>query len=174
MTHDEVLKTTEQIDAITAEEIFSSPGIPAIRKVGTGIFLSLVALFTLTVALDQGANVWVSTFIAVVFIGGFIYYLSIVAPTPYQILLYADRLERLEAGQDPISIPWSDLVKVKEERFPNKLSVSIALYKRVGEKGLHRAYIVYRDDLPLFEAFILALHARITAATNWKIEITHE
>ena len=73
-----------------------------------------------------------------------------------------------------IEIPWSNVVKVKEERFPNDLPISMSLYKRVGAKGLHRAFIVYRDDLPGFEQFLAELKRRVPAETRWNIEIVHE
>ena len=49
-------------------------------------------------------------------------------------------------------IPWTGIAKVKEEVFKNGTSVSITVYKRVGERGLHRSWVVYRDDLPGFDS----------------------
>lgn len=153
---------------------FASPGVPTNRKVVTGIFLGVLALLTIGIALDQGASVLISTIIGALFILGFIGYLRILAPPPFCISLDSDALRREEQGMERSEIAWPNVVKVKEERFPNGLPISLAIYKRVGEKGLHRAYIVYRDDLPGFEDFLVALKQRVPSATRWNTETVHE
>jgi hypothetical protein len=167
----DMTSSTKQSDERLA---FASPGVPRNRKIGTGIFIALVGAFTLLVAADQKANVIISTVIALFFIGGFIFYLRIAAPPPFQIFFDSDAIRREEQGTEQITVPWDQVVKVKEERFPNQLPISIAIYKRVGAKGLHRAFIVYRDDLPAFSQFIDELKNRISADVRWNIEITHE
>lgn len=167
---DMAIKIKQSGDRLT----FASPGVPRNRKIGTGIFIALVGAFTLLVAIDQKANVAVSTIIALLFIGGFIFYLRIAAPPPFQIFFDSDALRREEQGAEQISVPWDQIVKVKEERFPSQLPISIAIYKRVGAKGLHRTFIVYRDDLPAFSQFIDELKRRVSADVRWNIEITHE
>jgi len=154
--------------------VFASPGVTQRRKILTGVFLAAVCGFTIAVAVDQGASVIISTIIAGLFILGFIGYLKIIAPPPFRIIFDPDAIRREEQGMERSEIPWADVVKVKEERFPNNLPISMSLYKRVGAKGLHRAFIVYRDDLPGFEDFLAALKQRVPAETRWNIEITHE
>jgi hypothetical protein len=154
--------------------IFASPGVPTSRRIGTGVFLGILAMFTIIVAADQGASVVTSTIIGAFFILGFILYLRIVAPAPYRFVFTAAGLRRDEQGMEHIEIPWPHVVKVKEERFPNGLPISVAVYKRVGAKGLHRSFIVYRDDLPGFEDFLVALKQRVPAEARWNIETVHE
>ncbi len=117
---------------------------------------------------------FVSTIIGVLFILGFIFYLRIVAPAPFVITITPESLRYQEQGMDRQDITWHNVVKVKEERFPNGLPISLAIYKRVGERGLHRAFLVWRDDLPDIEALIAALHEHVPAATRWNIETVHE
>lgn len=156
------------------ERIFTSPGVTVNRKIGTGIFVGLLGLFTLFVAIEQGATVVVSTIIGVVFIGGFIGYLRVVAPPPFRVALAAEALRYEEQGMERVVIPWPNVVKIKEERFPNGLPISLAVYKRVGAKGLHRAFLVWRDDLPAFDELVTALRDHVPATTRWNVETVHE
>ena len=156
------------------EQIFASPGVPRNRLIGTGIFLALLGCFTIAIAVDQGASVVVSTIIAFLFIGGFIAYLKIIAPPPFRLIFDATGLRREEQGMERIEISWSNVVKVKEEQFPNGLAISMSLYKRVGAKGLHRSFIVYRSDLPSFDTFLEELKRRVPPETRWNTEIVHE
>ncbi|MBA3823134.1 MAG: hypothetical protein H0X24_04400 [Ktedonobacterales bacterium] len=157
-----------------AEAIYASPGVTTNRKVGTGIFLVLLAAFTIFVAAEQGVSVVVSTIIGALFIAGFIAYLRIVAPPPFRITLAPDALRREEQGMERIEITWANVVKVKEDRFPNGLPIALSVYKRVGAKGLHRSFIVYRDDLPGFDDFLADLKRRVPAETRWNIDTVHE
>lgn len=159
---------------LDATGVFASPGVPNSRKVGTALFLGVLGLFTIFVAVEQGASVVISTIIGLLFIAGFIFYLRVIAPPPFRLIIDADALRREEQGMEQIVIPWNGLVKVKEERFPNGLPISLAIYKRVGAKGLHRAFIVYRDDLPGFETFLTTLKRSVPAQTRWNIETVHE
>lgn len=154
--------------------IYASPGVTTNRKIGTGLFLALLAAFTIFVAAEQGASVVISTIIGFLFIIGFIAYLKIIAPPPFRITLTAEGLQREEQGMEQILITWPNLVKVKEDRFPNGLPVSLAIYKRVGVKGLHRSFIVYRDDLPSFDDFLVDLKHHVPPETRWNIDTVHE
>lgn len=155
-------------------EVFASPGVPTSRKIATGIFLAILGGFTLFVAAEQRASVLISTVIGAAFILGFIGYLRIIAPQPFRLSLDADRLVYQEGGADGMVIAWPNVVKVKEERFPNGLPISVTVYKRVGERGLHRAFLIWRDDLPEFEPFLKALRAHVPAETRWNVETVHE
>ena len=63
---------------------------------------------------------------------------------------------------------------MKEERFKNGTPVSLAVYKRVGERGVARAFVVYRDDIPRFDAFRAAVHAALPEGVPWRQETVHE
>ena len=137
-----------------------------------GVVVASIVFFL--IALSEGASMIVSTLIGIVFIGGFVGYLRVVAPTPFTIRLDAEGISRSERGGEPEAIPWDRVAKIKEEVFPNGKPVSIAVFKRVGEKGLHRAWVVYGDDIPRFAEFIAALRASLPAETPWISDTVHE
>ncbi len=151
-----------------------SPGVSARKRWLTGIGVALVAILFFWLALHEGASMLVSTLIGVVFIGGFIGYLRVVAPTPYTLRLDAHGATRTDRGAAPIEIAWENIAKVKEEVFRSGVSVSVTVYKKVGARGLHRAYVVYRDDIPHFDDFAATFEAALPDATPWLRETVHE
>jgi hypothetical protein len=126
------------------------------------------------IALHEGASMVVSTIIGIVFIGCFVWYLVSVAPTPFTITVDAQGLTRSDRGAEPAVIPWTGVAKIKEEYFKNGTSVSITVYKRVGERGLHRAWVVYRDDLPGFDRLVSAMRDRLPEDRPWYREKVHD
>jgi hypothetical protein len=160
--------------AAGAAHVWASPGVSVRKRWLTGIGVALAAALFFWIALAEGASMLVSTLIGVIFIGCFVWYLTIVAPTPFTITLDARGVTRTERGAEQAVIPWEGVAKVKEEAFKNGTSVSLTVYKRVGERGLHRAWVVYRDDIPRFDALAEALRARLPAATPWLRETVHE
>jgi hypothetical protein len=151
-----------------------SPGVSPSKRWLTGSFIALAAAFFIFVAAREGAAMWVSTIIGIVFIGCFIWYLRIVAPTPFMLRLDDTGITRTERGGEPTTIPWTGLARVKEESFPNGKPVSLAVYKRVGERGVHRAFVVYRDDIPRFDAFRAAVRAALPEGVPYQRETVHE
>lgn len=153
---------------------WASPGVTVRKRWLTGIGVALAATVFILIAFAEGAPALVSTIIGVVFIGCFVWYLRIVAPTPFALTLDSVHLTKADRGAEPVVIAWKNVAKVKEEVFKNGTSVSITVYKRVGEKGLHRAWVVYRDDIPRFDAFVEAVRAALPEATPWICERVHE
>lgn len=151
-----------------------SPGVSMSKRILTGIGVALAAAVFFLIALTQGAPMVVSTVIGVIFIGCFVWYLKIVAPTPFTIRLDEEGITRTERNGEPVSILWAGVAKVKEEVFKNGTSVSLTMYKRVGERGLHRAWVVYRDDIPCFDALATALREALPEETPWIRERVHE
>jgi hypothetical protein len=154
--------------------VWASPGVSVRKRWLTGIGVALAAALFFWIALAEGASMLVSTLIGVIFIGCFVWYLTIVAPTPFTITLDARGVTRAERGAEPATISWAGVAKVKEETFKSGTSVSLTVYKRVGERGLHRAWVVYRDDIPHFDALAEALRAGLPEATPWLRETIHE
>jgi hypothetical protein len=150
-----------------------SPGVSIRKRWLTGIGVALATVVFFVIALSQGASMVVSTAIGVVFIGCFVWYLLSVAPTPFRITIDDDKMSRIERSGEPLIIPWTAVAKVKEEFFKNGTSVSITVYKRVGERGLHRSWVVYRDDLPGFDALVGAMQARMPEDRPWYREKVH-
>lgn len=160
-------------DATDASE-WVCPGVSVRKRWITGVGVVLASALFFFIAAKEGATMLVSTLIGVVFIGGFIGYLRVVAPQAFTIRVDGEGVTRTNRGQEPALISWDNVAKIKEEDFPNGKPVSIAVFKRVGERGLHRAWVVYGDDIPRFSEFIAALHAGLPESTPWLRETVHE
>ena len=151
-----------------------SPGVSVRKRWLTGIGVVCASVLFFWIALSEGAPALVSTLIGIVFIGGFVGYLQVVAPTPFMLRLDADGMTRSERNGEPARIPWEGIAKIKEEYFKNGTSVSLTVYKRVGARGLHRAYVVYRDDVPRFDELLASVRAALPTETPWVREKVHE
>jgi hypothetical protein len=150
------------------------PGVPHRRRVLTGIGVLLAAVLFFWLALWQGATMLVSTIIGIVFIGGFVGYLRVVAPPAFTVTLDATGVARAERDGSPTLIVWPDVARVKEERFKTGKTVSLTVYKRVGERGVFRAFVVYRDDIADFDGFVRAVRAGMPAEPPWHVVTVHE
>jgi hypothetical protein len=159
-------------DSATTARVWVCRGIPLGRQVVSALAVFAAAALFFGLARWQGATMLVSSIIGTVFIAGFIGYLQVIAPTPFTITLDAEGITRAEQSRraattqrgaasrssgEPIQIPWAQVAKVKEERFKSGKSVSLTVYKRVGERGLHRAFVIYRDDVGDFDGLLGAL-----------------
>ncbi|HEX5441836.1 MAG TPA: hypothetical protein VFW76_13190 [Ktedonobacterales bacterium] len=164
---------TDAASAMSARE-WVCPGVSMRKRWITGVGVVLASALFFFIALQEGATMLVSTLIGVIFIGGFVGYLRVVAPKAFTIRLDDEGVTRTDRGQEPLTITWGNVAKIKEEDFPNGKPVSIAVFKRVGERGLHRAWVVYGDDIPYFSDFIAALHAGLPDSTPWLRETVHE
>jgi hypothetical protein len=164
-------------------------GIPLSRQILTLLGVVTAAALFFFLARWQGGSMLVSTIIGIVFIGGFVGYLRVIAPTPFTISLDANGLTRAEQARrpslragderaapagEPARIPWGQVAKIKEERFKSGKSVSLTVYKRVGERGLHRAFVIYRDDVGDFDGLLGALRAGLPDGSPWLVEQIHE
>jgi hypothetical protein len=151
-----------------------SPGVSVHKRILTGLGVALVAILFFFIAVHEGAPALVSTVIGVIFIGGFVGYLRVVAPTPFTLRLDEHGVTRTDRDVEPLLIPWGSVARVKEEVFKSGVAVSVTVYKRVGAKGLHRAWVVYRDDIPQFDAFVEAFSAALPLDRPWTRETVHE
>jgi hypothetical protein len=159
--------------AVVARE-WVSPGVSLRKRIVTGIGVALVAGLFILIALYEQTSMLVSTIIGAIFILGFVGYLRVVAPTPYTLRLDDSGVTRTDRGAEPALIPWGAVAKVKEELFKSGVSVSVTIYKRVGERGLHRAWVVYRDDIPDFDGFVQTLSSALPESAPWLRETIHE
>lgn len=164
---------TDITSATNARE-WVCPGVSVRKRWITAIGVVLASALFFFIARVEGGTMLVSTIIGIIFIAGFIGYLRVVAPKAFTIRLDEDGITRSDRGKAPLLITWDNVAKIKEEDFPNWKPVSIAVFKRVGERGLHRAWIVYGDDIPHFADFIAALHAGLPESTPWFRETVHE
>ncbi len=136
--------------------------------------MALVAGLFVLIALYEQTSMLASTIIGAIFILGFVGYLRVVAPTPYTLRLDESGVTRTDRGAEPQLILWGVVAKVKEELFKSGVSVSVTVYKRVGERGLHRAWVVYRDDIPDFDGFVQTLSSALPESAPWLREMVHE
>jgi hypothetical protein len=163
---------SETIGETTRE--FPSPGLTPGRRYGTAIMLFVLGLFVIGVVWYEGRSALVSAIMGLLLIAGFIWYLRMIAPAPFTLKLTPEGLIREEAGQEALMIPWERFARVKEEEFPNHKIISVTVYKKVGARGVHRALVLYRDDLPRFDEFRKALKDAIPSETPWHLETVHE
>lgn len=157
-----------------AAQVWVSPGVSPRKRVLTALGIALAAGVLILIAIHEGGPIWVSTLIGAVFIGCFVWYLRIIAPTPFTLRLNAAGISREERGSEPVQIPWDGLARVKEEVFPNGQAISLAFYKRVGATGVYRAFVVYRDDIPRFDDFLAAVRAALPESVPYRRETVHE
>jgi hypothetical protein len=176
-------------ESAIAPRVWVCRGIPLSRQILTTAAVIAAAVLFFALARWQGATMLVSSVIGAVFIAGFVGYLRVIAPTPYTLTLdgagitRAERARRAPAAEhesasrpagEPLRIPWAQVAKVKEERFKSGKSVSLTVYKRVGERGLHRAFVIYRDDVGDFDGLHGALRAGTPETAPWLVERVHE
>ncbi|HEX6818177.1 MAG TPA: hypothetical protein VF120_07370 [Ktedonobacterales bacterium] len=170
----EGLPSQERAPAEAGEQIWVSPGVSMRKRVLTGLLILAAAGVFLLIAAHEGASMWVSTLIGAVFIGCFIWYLRIVAPMPFTLHLGATGISREEPGGSSVVITWPEVARVKEEVFKNGKPISLSVYKRVGERGVYRAFVIYRDDIARFDGLLSALREALPEGTRWQRETVHE
>jgi hypothetical protein len=148
--------------------------VPYRRRAVTALGVILAASLFFFVAVWQGASMLLSTLIGIVFIGGFVGYLWLVAPAPYRVTVDAAGVRRATRGGVPMDVPWTSLARIKEEQFPNGKPLSLTVYKQSGERSVFRAFVIYGDDIPHFDAFLGAMRAHAPHDRAWQIERVHE
>ncbi len=153
---------------------FSSPGLTPGRRYGTAIMLLALGLFVIGVVFYEGRSLMVSAVLGFLLIAGFVWYLRMIAPTPFTLQLTPDGLVRRDQGAvEPLVIPWNQIARVKEEQFPNGKIIGVMIYAR-SKHSVYRALVLYRDDLPRFDDFRKALREATLAVTPWQRETVHE
>lgn len=171
--NDDARQTNPSVSRQPEVTTFSSPGLTPARRYGTAIMLLLLGLFVVGVIWYDGLSVIVCAIIGFILIAGFIWYLRTIAPAPFTLTLAADGLTRQEQGGEPQVIPWDQIARVKEEQFPNGKVIGIMVYAR-SKTSVYRALVLWRGDLPGFDAFRAALKASTLPETPWHLETVHE
>ncbi|GHO44420.1 hypothetical protein [Ktedonospora formicarum] len=157
------------------KQVFIGPGLSRFKLVVTILGLIAITGLVLWIAIHQGASVIVSTILAILFILGFAGYLRIVAPIPFTIALEPNALVKHNKGGEDIVIPWENLIKIREEFFPNGKRIAVLAYRKVTEPGQKpKAWAVYRDDVNDLDALAEALKNARPETCEWESEIVHE
>jgi hypothetical protein len=166
--------------SVSSEQVFIGPGLSPFKRIVTIIGLvSLVAL-VLWIAVYQhnehnDASVIGSTIAAILFIGGFVYYLTLVAPVPFTITLSSEGLNKKNKRGETIALHWDELTRVKEEFFPNGKRIGVTVYRKVTQPGQKaKAWAVYRDDVTDLDGLASALKQAIPETCDWQSERVHE
>jgi hypothetical protein len=160
---------------VTSGQVFIGPGLSIFKRVMTIIGVLCITALVLWIAIHQGLSALGSTIVAILFIGGFVIYLRIVAPVPFTIELGPDALIKRGRNGEVIEVRWNALTRVKEEFFPNGKRIGITVYRTPAhpqEKA--KAWAVYRDDVTDFDGLATALREAIPPTCQWQSETVHE
>jgi hypothetical protein len=168
------------MSSATNEQVFIGPGLSPFKRIGTILGVILLIALVLWIAIYQQStrndvSVIGSTIAAILFIGGFIYYLSLVAPVPFTITVSPQGVFKRSRKGDAIDLLWEDLTQVKEEFFPNGKRISVIVYRKVtipDQKA--KAWAVYRDDVTDLDGLADTLKKAIPETCKWESETVHE
>jgi hypothetical protein len=157
------------------ENIFIGPGLSPFKRIGTIAGVIGLTFLVLWIAIHQGASAIGSTIAAIIFIGGFVIYLRIVAPVPFTIELGQESLIKRSKNEEVIEVRWEQLTHVKEEFFPNGKRISVTVYRRpANPQEKSKAWAVYRDDVTDLDGLAENLHKAIPVTCQWQSETVHE
>ena len=156
-------------------QTFIGPGLSLFKRVMTILGVLGVTLLVLWIAIHQGASAVGSTIIAILFIIGFIIYLRIIAPVPFVIALEPEALVKRSRNGEVIEVRWEDLIRIKEEFFPNGKRISVTIYRKTtSPQQKAKAWAVYRDDVTDIDSLAQTLKAAIPETCQWQSETVHD
>jgi hypothetical protein len=159
---------------MTSGQVFVGPGLSVFKRVMTISGLVCLTALVLWIAIHQGLSALGSTIVAVLFIGGFIIYLRIVAPMPFTIELGPEALLKRGRDGEVIEVRWSALARIKEEFFPNGKRIGLTVYRTPADpREKAKAWAVYRDDVNDLDGLAMALHAAIPPTCEWQSATVH-
>ncbi len=156
-------------------QIFVGPGLSPFKRIVTIVaVLGLIAL-VLWIALRQGASALGSTIAALILITGFVIFLRIIAPVPFTITLEPEALVKRSSKGEVIEVRWVDLIRIKEEFFPNGKRISVIVYRKPATpEQKAKAWAVYRDDVTDIDGLAEALKQTMPETCQWDSETVHE
>jgi len=166
--------------SVSPEQIFIGPGLSPFKRIVTILLIAGLVTLVLWIAIYQhnahnDASVIGSTISAVLLIGGFIYYLKLIAPVPFTITLSSEGVKKSNTRGETIMLAWDELTQVKEEFFPNGKRIGITLYRTVTQPGQKpKAWAVYRDDVTDLDGLATALQQAIPETCTWQSVKVHE
>ncbi len=166
--------------SIGHERVFVGPGLSLFKRIGTIVGVIAVTALVLWIAVYQhythnDASVIGSTIAAILFIAGFVYYLSLVAPVPFTIAVGPQTLIKRSSRGELVELRWDEVAGVKEEFFPNRKRISISVYRVVTDPAQKaKVWAVYRDDVTDLDGLAEALKEAIPTTCTWQSETVHE
>jgi hypothetical protein len=168
------------MSSATNEQIFIGPGLSPFKRIVTIFGVICLIGLVLWIAVYQhsarnDASVIGSTIAALLFIGGFVYYLSLVAPVPFTITVSPQGVLKRSRKGDVIDLHWEDVTRIKEEFFPNGKRISVIVYRKVTAPNQKaKAWAVYRDDVTDLDGLAEALQKVLPETCKWESETVHE
>jgi hypothetical protein len=156
-------------------QVFIGPGLSLFKRIMTAFGLVVVAGVVVLIAIHEGLPAIGSTIVALLFIGGFIMYLRIIAPIPFTIEVGSVSVVKRSRNGEVIDVPWERLTRIKEEFFPNGKRIGITVYRKPATpEEKTKAWAVYRDDVTDIDALAQSLKSAMPATCQWQSETVHE
>jgi hypothetical protein len=156
-------------------QVFVGPGLSPFKRIMTAIGLVLVAAVVVLIAVREGLPAIGSTIVALLFIGGFILYLRIIAPVPFTIEVGPESVVKRSRNGEVIEVSWTRLTRIKEEFFPNGKRIGITVYRNPATpEEKTKAWAVYRDDVTDIDSLAQSLKSAMPATCQWQSETVHE
>ncbi len=157
------------------QNVFIGPGLSLFKRVVTGVGVFIIAAIVILIAVREGLPAVGSTIVALLFIGGFILYLRIIAPVPFTIEIGPQSVIKRSRGGEVIEVRWERMTRIKEEFFPNGKRIGIIVYRNPAEpQEKAKAWAVYRDDVEDIDALAAALKQAMPETCQWQSETVHE
>jgi hypothetical protein len=166
--------------SISSERVFVGPGLSPFKRIVTilgviGIFALILWIAVYQHASRADASVFGSTIVAVLFLGGFIWYLRLIAPVPFTITLTAQGLVKRDKRGAVIDLPWEDVTRIREEFFKNGKRIGITVYRKVtAPDQKSKAWAVYRDEVDDLDALAETLRQMRPETVVWQSERVHD
>ena len=162
-------------EAQPQQNIFIGPGLSLYKRVVTGAGVFIIAAIVILIAVHEGAPAVGSAIVALLFIGGFILYLRIIAPVPFTIEIGPESLIKRSRGGEVIEVRWECVTRIKEEFFPNGKRIGIIVYRNPATpQEKTKALAVYRDDVEDIDTLAAALKQAMPETAQWQSETVHE
>ncbi len=160
-------------------KVFIGPGLSPLKRIitisGVIFLLALILWIGIYQGFLQGGSAIGSTIVALLFVLGFIYYLRLIAPVPFTIVLEQEALVKRSKKGEIIEIRWENLTRIKEEFFHNGKRIGITAFRKPSspqEKA--KAWAVYRDDVTDIDALAATLKETIPETCEWLSETVHD
>lgn len=162
-------------EAQPQQNVFIGPGLSLYKRIVTGAGVFIVAAIVIAIAIREGLPAVGSTIVALLFIGGFVLYLRIIAPIPFTIEIGPESVIKRSRNGEVIEVRWGQMTRIKEEFFPNGKRIGITVYRQPSApQEKPKAWAVYRDDVENIDALATALKQAMPETCQWQSVTVHE
>ena len=74
-------------------------------------------------------------------------------------------MTRTDRHAEPRLVTWGGVTRVKRNSLKSSVTVSVTATSGSARVGCHRTWVVYRDGIPEFDAFVEAFSAALHGPT---------